>query len=158
MTCNQVKKSDFFFWKLLICLLMISKIVDVGIPETPTPPSIGKHRQWGDPSPPKECRRLKWMVPKEIWIFEPFSNVLPLHFVLSSSQKSNVDNFFWIFKILLNSFLKSLGLYQFLRFDMLWPQILQSSEAHKELEVPNVYSRLRNKQRATLINFWKVLE
>ena len=29
----------------------MSKIADVGMPETPTPPSIGKRRQWGHPFP-----------------------------------------------------------------------------------------------------------
>ena len=48
-------------------------------------------------------------------VFGLISNVLPFHFVFSSSQNSNVDNFFPDFdnpfKLLLNSFFKSLGLY-----------------------------------------------
>ena len=44
--------------------MIISKIADVGNPKTPTPLASATIGPWGHPSPPKTCRRLKWMVPK----------------------------------------------------------------------------------------------
>ena len=41
----------------------MSKIADVGIPEIPTPLALANVGNGGHPSPPKTCRRLKWMVP-----------------------------------------------------------------------------------------------
>ena len=46
-----------------ICLLIISKTADVGNPKTPPPLASANIGIWGPPSPPKTCRRLKWMVP-----------------------------------------------------------------------------------------------
>jgi hypothetical protein len=46
-----------------ICLLIISKIADVGNPKTPPSLASANVGNGGYPSPPKACRRLKWMVP-----------------------------------------------------------------------------------------------
>ena len=41
----------------------MSKLADVGMPETPTPLALANVGNGDTPSPPKTCRRLKWMVP-----------------------------------------------------------------------------------------------
>ena len=41
----------------------MSKIADVGIPETPAPLASANVGNGRHPFPPKTCRRLKWMVP-----------------------------------------------------------------------------------------------
>ena len=39
----------------------------------PYPRRVGKHWQWEHPSPPKRCRRLKWMVPNFVKLKEYIS-------------------------------------------------------------------------------------
>ena len=50
--------NDFYFF-----LLILSKIADVGLSKTPTPLASANIGNGDPPSPPKTCRRLKWMVP-----------------------------------------------------------------------------------------------
>ena len=42
-------------------------IADVGNPKTPPPLASANIGNGDPPSPPKTCRRLKWMVPKMIF-------------------------------------------------------------------------------------------
>ena len=62
--------------------MIISKIADVGKPKTPTPLASANIGTWGHPSPPKTCRRLKWMVPKAF--------CLEIFFVLNRFQIFNM--------------------------------------------------------------------
>ena len=43
--------------------MILTYNVDVGIPKTPPPLASANIGNGGHPSPPKACRRLKWMVP-----------------------------------------------------------------------------------------------
>ena len=59
-------------WFLQKYILIPSKIADVGNPKTPTPLASANIGNGDPPSPPKTCRRLKWMV--------PYVNGVPSHF------------------------------------------------------------------------------
>ena len=47
--------------------VMMSKIAEVSILETPTPLASANVGNGDTPSPPKTCRRLKWMFPRYIF-------------------------------------------------------------------------------------------
>ena len=49
-----------------VSLYILSKIADVGLSKTPTPLASANIGNWDPPSPPKTCRRLKWMVPSAL--------------------------------------------------------------------------------------------
>jgi hypothetical protein len=66
------KKSHVVALEIGICLLIITKNCWRRHSWDPYPPSIGKRRQWGHPSPPRTCRHLKWMVPKLIFLDKIF--------------------------------------------------------------------------------------
>ena len=52
----------------MIITYNVDWIADVGIPETPTPPSIGKCRQWGHPSPLKHADILNgWSLSQKLF-------------------------------------------------------------------------------------------
>ena len=72
--------------------MIISKIADVGKLKTPTPLASANIGTWGHPSPPKTCRRLKWMVPLYIYSIQLFAN--PHNFFIFINYNFQIPHFF----------------------------------------------------------------